>query len=390
MSLFWYPELNEKFDFDKAPDKGMLLSSYIRYFLARLQSMFIYEGLPDTIPQKWLENYLLVNGSCVFIETDEGLIVTRAGIGGEPDCYYIPTECIVTNSYINQKYNGTYKRDVNCVLAVNDTYAQGILPLLNKYCSAMVENDITMNIADIMSRASVILSAADDNTKDSAELFIKHLIEGKLDIIGESPFLIGNQDKALSINQLTNSNGTLTNLIEYHQYLKASLFNELGLQSNYNMKRESINSSESQLNDDMLHPLVDNMLAEREAFVEKVNAMFGTSISVRFNSAWEMNEREEEAAIEEIEATADQIEAAADQAEEGPALQTEEIVEETSEEAPSEDVIEEEKTEDQVEEEKPEEAVEVTITEDAIEEIAEAVVEKLEDTEGGIENAEND
>ena len=390
MSLFWYPELNEKFDFDEAPDKGMLLSSYIRYFLARLQSMFIYEGLPDTIPQKWLENYLLVNGSCVFIETDEGLIVTRAGIGGEPDCYYIPTECIVTNPYINQKYNGTYKRDVNCVLAVNDTYAQGILPLLKKYCAAMVENDITMNIADIMSRASFILSAADDNTKESAELFIKHLIEGKLDIIGEIPFLIGNQDKSLSINQLTNSNGTLTNLIEYHQYLKASLFNELGLQSNYNMKRESINSSESQLNDDMLHPLVDNMLAEREAFVEKVNAMFGTSISVRFNSAWEMNEREEEAAIEEIEATADQIEAAADQAEEGPVEQTEEFIEEDTEETHSEDIIEEDETEDQVEEEKPEEAVEVTITEDAIEEIAEAVVEKLEDTEGGIENAEDD
>ena len=62
MSLFWYPELNEKYDFNGKPDKGMLLSSYIRYFLARLQSMFIYEGLPDTIPQKWLENYLLVNG----------------------------------------------------------------------------------------------------------------------------------------------------------------------------------------------------------------------------------------------------------------------------------------------------------------------------------------
>ena len=383
MSLFWYPELNEKFDFDKAPDKGMLLSSYIRYFLARLQSMFIYEGLPDTIPQKWLENYLLVNGSCVFIETDEGLIVTRAGIGGEPDCYYIPTECIVTNPYINQKYNGTYKRDVNCVLAVNDTYAQGILPLLKKYCSAMVENDITMNIADIMSRASVILSAADDNTKASAELFIKHLIEGSIDIIGETPFLIGNQDKDLSVNQLTNSNGTLTNLIEYHQYLKASLYNELGLQSNYNMKRESINSSESQLNDDMLHPLIDNMLAERESFVEKVNNMFGTNISVKFNSAWEINEREEEAAIEEIEATADQIEAAADQTEEAPSEEPEEVIEETTSEGPEEakeEVIEEpEETTEEAE-------VEVTISEDAIEEIAEAVVEKLE--EGGPEDAE--
>ena len=312
MSLFWYPEMNEKYDFDGKPDKGMLLSSYIRYFLARLQSMFIYEGLPDSVPQKWLENYLLVNGSCVWINTeDKGLIVVRAGIGGKPDEYYIPTECIVANPYIADNDNKTYTRDVDCVLMVNDTYAQGLLPLLKKYCSMLVENEVTMNIADIMSRASIILSAVDDNTKASAELFIKRLIEGNLSIIGETGMILANQDKDLTINQISASNGMLTNLIEYEQYIKASLYNDIGLQSNYNMKREAINSNESQLTEDQLHPLIDNMLKERQEALEKVNAMFGTNISVKFNSAWEINEREEEAAIEQIEAEAEATEAAA-------------------------------------------------------------------------------
>ena len=377
MSLFWYPELNEKYDFNGKPDKGMLLSSYIRYFLARLQSMFIYDGLPDTIPQKWLENYLLVNGSCVWVKNGEDLVVTRAGIGGKPDVYYIPTECVVANPYMNQTDgNRTYTRDVDCVLMVNDTYAQGLLPLLKKYCSMLVENEITMSIADIMSRATIILSAADDNTKDSAELFIKHLLEGKLDVIGESPFMVGNQDRALTVNQLSNSAAILTDLIEYQQYIKAGLYNELGLQSNYNMKRESINSGESQLNEDMLHPLIDNMLTERQQALEKVNSMFGTNITVRFNSAWEINEREEEAAIEQIEAAAEQTEEV-NQAEEGfiedtsdeeiPDVEFEEVQEEVTEEAPVEET---------------EEQVEVTISENAIEEIAEAVVEKIEEQEG--------
>ena len=371
MSLFWYPELNEKYDFNGKPDKGMLLSSYIRYFLARLQSMFIYEGLPDTIPQKWLENYLLVNGSCVWVKNGEDLVVTRAGIGGKPDVYYIPTECIVANPYMNQTDgNRIYTRDVDCVLMVNDTYAQGLLPLLKKYCSMLVENEITMSIADIMSRATIILSAADDNTKNSAELFIKHLLEGKLDVIGESPFLVGNQDRALTVNKLSNSAAILTDLIEYQQYIKAGLYNELGLQSNYNMKRESINAGESQLNEDMLHPLIDNMLTERQQALEKVNVMFGTNITVRFNSAWEINEREEEAAIEQIEAAAEQteegfIEDTSD--EERPDVEFEEDQEEVTEEGPVEE------TEDQVE---------VTISENAIEEIAEAVVEKIEEQEG--------
>lgn len=376
MSLFWYPELNDKFDFDSKPDKGMLLSSYIRYFLARLQSMFIYEGLPDTIPQKWLENYLLVNGAVVWIETPEdGLIVTRPAIGGTPDLYYIPTEVIVSNPYIKGiQTSRTYTRDVDCVLGVNDTYAQGILPLLKKYCSMMVENDITMNIADIFARATLLLSAADDNTKDSAELFIKRIIEGRISVIGETPFLVANQDKSLSINQLTNSAANLTDLIEYHQYLKAGLYNELGLNSNYNMKRESINSNESQLNDDMLHPLIDNMLTERKNMIEKVNAMFGTNISVKFNSAWEMNEIEENAIVESITAeaeTAEEVAAAPDE-------DTTEFIEEDD----TPDI-----TEGDEMEETEEVTEEVTLSDETIEAIAEEVADKIEE---GDTNAEND
>jgi hypothetical protein len=366
MALFWYPEINCKHDFEGKPDKSELLSSYIRYYLARLQSMFKYEGLPDSIPQKWLENYLLVNGSCVFIKNGDDLIVTRAGIGGEPDVYYIPTKCIVSNPYVKEGVDRTYTRDVDCVLMVNDTYAQGLLPLLKKYCSMMVENDITMNIADITSRASIILSAIDDNTKDSATLFIKRLIEGNLSIIGETTQMLGNQDRDLTVNQLTASNGTLTNLIEYHQYLKASLFNELGLNSNYNMKRESINSNESQLNDDMLHPLIDTMLECRKEALEKVNSMFGTNITVEFNSAWEMNEIEEEAAVEQLEAAAEPIEETSEEVID-PAEETTEEVETVEEVEPAEEVTEE---------------APVELSEETIDEIAEAVVEKIEESEG--------
>lgn len=380
MSLFWYPELNEKYDFEGKPDKGMLLSSYIRYYLARLQSMFKYDGLPESIPQKWLENYLLVNGSCVWIRNGEDLVVTRANIGGKPDEYYIPTEVIVSNPYLEPSANRIYTRGVDCVLMVNDTYASGLLGLLKKYCAAMVEADLSMNINAIMSRGTVLLSAIDDNTKDSAQLWIKQLIKGEVGIIGEAPFMAGNQDNDLSVNQLTGADGTITNLIEYKQYLKASLYNELGLQSNYNMKREAINSNESQLTEDELHPLIDNMLKERQDALEMVNAMFGTNISVSLNSAWEINEREETAAIEQIEATAEQAEAAAEEVPE----------EETAIETTSEDVTADEEVTDS-EEVTEEEQVEVTISDNAIEEIAEAVVEKLEgeDNEADKEQSED-
>jgi hypothetical protein len=386
MSLFWYPEINEKYAFDDMPDKGMLLSSYIRYYLSRLQSMFKYEGLPESIPAKWLENYLLVNGFTVFIKDGDDLICTYAGVGADPDVYFIPTKAIVSNPYLKHKSAAReYTRDVDCVVMYNDTYCQGLLPMLKKYCAQMVEIDVSFYLNTVMSRGTAVLSATDDNTKASAELWLKHIKEGKLGVIGESNFTLADRD--LTVNQLTGTDGTLTNLIEAMQYVKASLYNDLGLQANYNMKREAINAGESQLTEDQLHPLIDNMLKERQEGLDRVNKMFGTNIKVSFNSAWEINEREEEAAIEQIEATTEQTEAVAEMTEEAPVEEmstidkekTDEEVkeditteEDKTEETPSEEVTEEETTE----EEAPE--VEVTISDDAIEEIAEKVAEKLE------------
>lgn len=380
MSLFWYPEINEKYAFDDIPDKGMLLSSYIRYYLSRLQSMFKYEGLPDTIPAKWLENYLLVNGFTVFIKDDaDGLICTYAGEGADPDVYFIPTKAIVSNPYLKDKSAAReYTRDVDCVVMYNDTYCQGLLPMLKKYCAQMVEIDVSFYLNTVMSRGTAVLSATDDNTRASAELWLKHIKEGKLGVIGESNFTLTDRD--LTVNQLTNTDGTLTNLIEAMQYVKASLYNDLGLQANYNMKREAINAGESQLTEDQLHPLIDNMLKERQEGLDRVNKMFGTNITVSFNSAWEINEREEEAAIEQIEATTEQTEADAEMTEEAPAEEApanEEVTEDiTTEEDKTEEAPSEEVTEEVTEEEAPE--VEVTISDNAIEEIAEKVAEKLE------------
>ena len=78
----------------------------------------------------------------------------------------------------------------------------------------------------------------------------------------------------------------ITQLIELIQYYKASMYNELGLNANYNMKRERLNLGEVSMNVDVLLPYVDNMLKERQNAVEKINEMFDTEISVKLSSSW--------------------------------------------------------------------------------------------------------
>ena len=209
----------------------------------------------------------------------------------------------------------------------------------------MVENDISMNIADIWSRATVALSAADDETKASAELWLKRLIKGEIGIIGESPFLMGNVDESLRVNPIGTVAGTLTDLIEYHQYLKAGLYNDIGLNSNYNMKREAIMSNETKLNDDALHPLIDTMLACRKEAAEEINRLFGTNISVEFNSAWLDNEKENEAVMDQIEAAAEATEEVSDEADTPVEVsdQTDEVIEEdTTDEVTADETVEDE------------------------------------------------
>ena len=353
MSLFWYPDRASK-GLNGPVDKEALMHHYVMTTLSRLQSMFKYDGLPDTIPQRWLENYLMCNGSCVFIKDGEDLIVTTGGWGGLPDRYYVPTQYIVANPYVKEETRKTYTIDEDCVLIRNDAYARGILGIVESHARLLTENYITMDISTVLARAMLTITATNTNDKQSVDLWLKKLIDGEISAIGELPAMVGNQDRSINITPFQSVAGMLTDLIEERQYIKASLFNELGLNANYNMKRESINSNESQLNDDMLHPLIDEMLKCRKEALEKVNAMFGTDISVELASAWKDNETENELAMEVMEAeaqTASEVSNETDSIEAAPGNDEVLIDESENEDITDEEVSEEaEVTEDMTDE----------------------------------------
>ena len=79
----------------------------------------------------------------------------------------------------------------------------------------------------------------------------------------------------------------MKDLFEFQQYMKASLYNEIGLSANFNMKRERLTANEVEANTDNLYPLVDDMLNCRRLAIEKINEMFGLNIEVEFNSSWD-------------------------------------------------------------------------------------------------------
>lgn len=304
-----YLEIN--FDIEKySKDKEVIANTIGRNTINKLQSMFKWTGLPKTIPQKWLEVMLMVNGFAFITEHEGNLYAFNGGLGGEPDPYYQPTKCIVANPAL--KLSKEYEIGVDGVLMSNDALRQGVVPLIGKYAGLLAENTITIRIADIMARITNIMSAGDDDTISSAQEYIRQIEEGKLGVIEESPFL---EDLKVQTGATQSSNTRLTDLIEMEQYLKASMYNELGLEANYNMKREAINSSEAQLGDDVLQPYIDHMLQQRQEACKAINEMFGTDIWVEFNSAWQENEDTRDAELEQVELEAEQMEAEVEQSE---------------------------------------------------------------------------
>lgn len=301
-------------DFEKyVKDKKVASRAYYRYFLTRLQRMFQYKNLPDTIPHEILDRYLFENGICLITKVNDKLYAFSGNLGGPQDVYYRPTEFIVANPHI--KVNGEiFSANIpvfECpadsdtvgqptgVLIRNDTEWIGLHPLLSRYSYLMAENILTLRTADVMLRIIALLTAKTDAERASALEYLKSIEKGELGVIGESSFHEG-----VEMQSPPSNNGSyLTQFIEYQQYLKGSFYNEIGLSANYNMKREAIGKGESTLDEDALLPLCDNMLKTRKEDLQKVNDMFGCDITVEFSSAWLENRIEELSVLSQMQSS---------------------------------------------------------------------------------------
>lgn len=279
-------------------DKEQGVKLYVTMALCRTQSMFTYINLPDTIPQRSLELYIQTGGSCCVAKHGEELYAFFGTMGGEPNEYFMPTKYIVANPYLN--FSKEYTIHEDCVVIPNDAMYMGLMPIFRRYATQLVENDITMFVADVNSRIASLLTGNTDRDIASAEEYIKKIYQGKLGIALSTPFMEGLKAQPYG----ENNSKLLTDLIELQQYYKASMFNDIGLNANYNMKRETIVSAEIELNADALFPFVDNMLYCRRLAVEEINKMFGTDIEVHLNSSWEQlkDDRKVTEIIEEAEA----------------------------------------------------------------------------------------
>ena len=246
--------------------------------LSKTLSMFRYEGLPDTIPQRELERQLQMKGYAFVTKVEGKLYSFTDGLGGLPDPYGNPTQITIANPAL--KYNATLDLEEDGVLIRSDSMMNGLRYLLEKYATMMTESEVTMMVNSYNARIPALISAGDDKTRESAEQYLQRIVNGEMGIIAENRLFEGVKVQSNGVG-----GSIFTQLIEYQQYLKATLYNELGLEMNNNMKRERLTQDEVNMTD-IIYPFIDNMLTNRQMAVEKINKMFNKEITVGLDSVW--------------------------------------------------------------------------------------------------------
>lgn len=278
-------------------DVGFNFRTYFDLLVNKCSRMFVWENLPDTVNQRYMETLLLLSGKAAFTKINDKFYVVNGNWGGEPNVYYQPTIWTMANPILGSKELKVRQLDgsdnvegLDAILLGNSDVdlirdnckTGGLYGLIYQTAGLLADNISSLNVAQINGRVAALYTADSEAEAYTGEKILQDIYAGKpyrilqqnvLEKIGVSPIAA------------TGQSNTLMTLIEAHQYILAQFFNEIGVGGNWNMKRERINTAETELMTDSLDINIQSMLKCREEAVEKINELFGLNISVKLNEA---------------------------------------------------------------------------------------------------------
>ena len=284
------------FEYKGVCDVESNFRTYFKLLTNKAMSLFKLSGTEDleAFDERYFIEQLILRGKVCVAQFNNKLYALNGNWGGEPNAYYEPTEWIVANPILGSKtlkvLNKDGSKDVSkldgIVIALtdfdflSDNLNGGLYPLIYKYSGLLADNDVSLNIAQINGRLSVAFTADSENIANQAENVLKDLYNGK-------PYRVLYQDlmDKIQVNPVAaaGTNNTIMSLIEAHRNLLQDFYNEMGIGYQGQMKRERVNEAEIGLMTGCLDISIWNILKNLREGLDRVNELFGTSISVELN-----------------------------------------------------------------------------------------------------------
>lgn len=253
-------------------------------------SVLTWENLPPSFDETFLNTELIENGIIGIIKENDTLYTVRGNWGGEPNEYYKPSQFIYANPVLGSDSPQIGKDVAVIFLTTEDanpfTLTGGLSMLIDSTAMLLADNILSLNVAQKNTRAMLIADADNEQTRNSAEQVLKSLYNGE-------PYkvVLKKMTDSFTVNPLSTvrTADAMKQLIENHQYILSQFMQELGINSNYNMKRERLISSEVALNAECLDTLIDDIEENVNRGVDMCNSMFGTDIKFRVRRYGEEN-----------------------------------------------------------------------------------------------------
>ena len=279
--------------------EGIPIEGYPATNVKRLYSFFVgqlYDSasrviLIDNVPEECDYDFLMENlimlGKIAAVNTKEGFRLINGYLGGKRNEFYRPTEIIVDNPVLGDIRCTNGKDGVMIYLTPHDRLHTppagfgGLSDLIGSTAQLLADNTASINVAQINGRVLAVFSAGNQQEATAAEIILKEMYMGQ-------PYKVVHGQNILSkfdVNPIasTVTGSMLKELVELRQYILAQFWNSIGIDANFNMKRERLVSAEVEANATSLKVPISTILSEVNAGLEKCNEIFGTNMSARLN-----------------------------------------------------------------------------------------------------------
>ena len=157
-------------------------------------------------------------------------------------------------------------------------YFGGLCQLIESTASLLADNELSLSVAQKNTRLTIIADADNEATRNSAEQTIKAIYNGE-------PYKVVNRrmTDTFNVNPLVTVRPaeSMRQLIENRQYIWSCFLQELGINSNFNLKRERLTTSEVELNGECLDTLIDDIERTVLQGVEMTNTLYNTNITFK-------------------------------------------------------------------------------------------------------------
>ena len=275
-----YDNINEEYSMSD------LINYYIGYMSSKCLMMFKWNNLPDGMNSYDVEKFLQLKGNTfvLYDSAKKRYFILEGSAYDNITWNYEPSKAIIVNPALPELNKIKYKLGENAIMIRNDYYMLGLYSINEKNAIDVANTDISIRFANFNTRFKTLFTSDDDDTKDSINELIDKIWRG------EKPSAVITNDlykkSVEGIKYTDNQTNDILSLIELKQYQLANWYIELCVNANYNMKRESLNENEINMNDDALLPFIDQMLECRKMACDEMNKLFGLNVSVELSSSW--------------------------------------------------------------------------------------------------------